>query len=289
MRWPLLALLALSACHVILPLSSGREAPTAEAAPIDDSGADSNGPVDAHLADAAGLHLAPAWSVHVSGAQTDWVSGVTVDVAGNVYATGFFMGPLVVNGQPCCTAASAMDLFLVKLSSGGAQVWIEHPADGDVGWGHQVLVDGNGDLRLVGEFSQSMSFGQATLPAYDPSALHRDSFLATYQADTPIFKSVVPISGPGFTHLNRIAQSSGGGIYLTGDYSQSLTIGQTTSAAGVGGSDIFVAGIAPTGALLWSSVSGTPGADTGTAIAVDGAGNVFVTGQVGRGDRKSVV
>src|SRR5205823_1936140 len=45
-----------------------------------------------------------------------------------------------------------------------------------------------------------------------------------------------------------------------------------------GGSDAFVARYSPTGALLWARSAGGTGNDQGSGIAVDLAGNAYVTG-----------
>ena len=50
-----------------------------------------------------------------------------------------------------------------------------------------------------------------------------------------------------------------------------------------GGVDIVVSKLNSAGALLWNTFLGGSGDDYGTAIAVDGSGNTFVTGQSNTG------
>ena len=77
-----------------------------------------------------------------------------------------------------------------------------------------------------------------------------------------------------------MAVDGAGNRYLTGT-TQSADFPTTpgTYRTLSGGLDAFVTKLSPTGALLWSTYLGSVCEDMGEAIAVDGAGNVYVTGR----------
>jgi len=80
-----------------------------------------------------------------------------------------------------------------------------------------------------------------------------------------------------------IAVDGSGNVYVTGNFSNNANF-NTPSATGknelvsAGGSDIFVAKYNTSGALQWLLRGGGTSGDIGNGIAVDGSGNVYVTG-----------
>jgi hypothetical protein len=82
----------------------------------------------------------------------------------------------------------------------------------------------------------------------------------------------------------HVARDSLGNIYLTGT-TRSVNFPTTAGAFRnlYGSADLFVTKFSPTGAVLYSTYLGGPCEDFGNAIAVDGAGNAYVTGVVNGG------
>jgi len=86
---------------------------------------------------------------------------------------------------------------------------------------------------------------------------------------------------------NAIAVDAAGNTYITGETTSNLfpgTAGQFQAANGGGASDVFVTKINAAGtAVLWSTYLGGGGDDIGNGIAVDGSGNVYITGSTTAG------
>ncbi len=77
----------------------------------------------------------------------------------------------------------------------------------------------------------------------------------------------------------RVATDSSGNMIVAGTFSGSMTVGGgATALTSAGASDAFVVKLSPGGAVQWSLRLGGAGADSATSVAVDGAGNVLVTG-----------
>jgi len=89
------------------------------------------------------------------------------------------------------------------------------------------------------------------------------------------------VSLDGEVHL---ARDGAGNVYLTGT-TRSTDFPATAGADRNihGSADVFVTKLSPVGAVLYSTYLGGPCEDYGRAIAVDGAGNAYVTGEVNGG------
>lgn len=93
------------------------------------------------------------------------------------------------------------------------------------------------------------------------------------------FKKVV--GGSGMDEVNDMARDSIGNLYTTGYFASPIAqfgsiMLSNTSAFNT--SDVFISKSSPTGNVIWSKKIGGPGQDKGKAIALDKAGNIFVTG-----------
>ena len=85
------------------------------------------------------------------------------------------------------------------------------------------------------------------------------------------------IGGPGNDHVSDVKSDAAGDIYLTGEFSGSITFGGVVhqSSAGI---DVFVAIMSPVGQVIWFRQGGGPGIDRGIKLAV-GNGQVAVVGE----------
>jgi hypothetical protein len=88
------------------------------------------------------------------------------------------------------------------------------------------------------------------------------------------------LGGTSTDQVNAVAVDPLGNVYVTGQTSSNdfpVTSG-AFQAKNLGSGDAFVAKFTPSGALAWSTFFGGFGNDAGKAIAVDAAGNAYVTG-----------
>jgi hypothetical protein len=143
-------------------------------------------------------------------------------------------------------------------------------SDWDEGYG--IAVDGAGNAYVTGETSSS-NFPTA------PGA-----FQGTYGGDTDAFVAKLNPSGTALVYSSYlggsreddgygIAVDGTGNAYVTG--STGSTNFPTTSYFGAPGGGTFVTKFSPAGALVYSAILGS---SNYSRIAVDGAGNAYVTG-----------
>jgi hypothetical protein len=77
-----------------------------------------------------------------------------------------------------------------------------------------------------------------------------------------------------------IAVDGAGNVLVTGYFTGSLSFGEG-SIANAGNADFFLVKFDPTGGYVWSQRGGGATDDVGNGVALDGAGNVLVTGTFG--------
>ncbi|MCB2408779.1 SBBP repeat-containing protein [Hymenobacter lucidus] len=82
--------------------------------------------------------------------------------------------------------------------------------------------------------------------------------------------------GPGATP-GATAVDAAGNIYLAGQFSGSISLGGTTLTS-TGDADGYLAKLTPSGTLAWIRQLGSAGYETVQDVAVDAAGNVYITG-----------
>jgi hypothetical protein len=85
------------------------------------------------------------------------------------------------------------------------------------------------------------------------------------------------LGGAAGEYANDVAVDKGGNIFITGAFTGTVDFGggPLTSA---GDSDIFLLKLDPTGKHVWSKRYGGPDQQSSSGVAVDGAGNVYITG-----------
>lgn len=84
--------------------------------------------------------------------------------------------------------------------------------------------------------------------------------------------------GAGITS-SRIAVDDEGNAFVTGAFSGSAVFGSFTLSS-VGGTDIYLVKLNSSGEIEWARTAGGSGSDAGRGVAVDVAGNSYITGSV---------
>jgi hypothetical protein len=213
------------------------------------------------------------WSTSFACADDTSVVKIAVDSASNVFVFGNF-STSVTFGKDTLVGAGSGDFFLAKLDSNGAPLWSKR--FGDIGdqSGAGMTVDGAGNVLLTGTFTGALSFGGKALVA---SQSDNDIFVA--KLDTNGDQLWSDRFGDGSDQFGAgVAVDSAGNVLLTGSFSGSVNFGGKSLDAADSGTDIFVAKLDASGGHLWSKAFGSAGDQDGTGVAVDGFGNVVVTG-----------
>jgi hypothetical protein len=214
----------------------------------------------------------PLWSRRVGASQDDRAQGVAVDGSGNVYVIGTFQGTVDFGGGAVTSPATYVNSFLVKYSPLGAHLWSKRLSSTGMDEGLAVAVDGSGNVTAAGVLYQTSNFGGSSLATAGGS----DVWVARFSsAGAHVWSRRA--GGTGEDWVYGVAVDVSGNASITG-YSAAAADFGGGSVAGAGGKDIIVAQYSSTGGHVWSRRVGGSGNDVGRDIAVDGSGNVVVTG-----------
>jgi hypothetical protein len=212
---------------------------------------------------------------------------VTGDNNGNCYVVGEFIGlqsaTFGSHTLPCINHNGTT--FLVKYNSNGAALWARGSGGNTNAVAQSVSRDAAGNIFMAGYFYSGnandsvLTFGSITLYETDPSSNLDNVFLVKY--DT-LGQALWAQNEGGLVYNdvgNSVFADSSGNSYLTGTFSTStITFGSFTLAR-VGNKNLFLVKYDPLGTVLWAkSVDATTENDS-YSVAVDSAGNCFITGQ----------
>ncbi|MDZ7269889.1 MAG: SBBP repeat-containing protein [candidate division KSB1 bacterium] len=184
--------------------------------------------------------------------KDDDLEALAVDAAGNIHVTGESEGK-----------GEFTDFLTLKLNHAGEQQWLaryDGPAQREDD-GNAIAVDASGNVYVTGASMNSGNFPTTDYATVKYNARGEQQWVARY-------------NGPGndFDEANAIAVDAQGNVYVTG---------MSRATAGPRGTtDFATVKYSPAGEQQWVARYNGPGNgdDIAVALALDAAGNVYVTG-----------
>lgn len=223
------------------------------------------------------------YSTFVGGVSDDQSNAITIDGSGNAYIAGSTTSvdyPTVnaaqgtIGGNQGCG-----DAFITKLNAAGSAISFSTFLGGsNCDLARAIALDGSGNVYVTGSTS---STNLATPGAFQTTmGAQSDAFVARY-TNNGALGYFTYLGGEGTDAGYGVAADNSGNAYITGlTTSTSFPIAnaiQSTNGGSVG--DAFVTKLNSTGsALVYSTFLGGSDTDSGRGIAVDSAGNAYVTG-----------
>ncbi|WP_426062014.1 SBBP repeat-containing protein [Hymenobacter sp. B1770] len=191
------------------------------------------------------------WAARYNGPANsrDEPNALAMDAAGNAYVTGISTG-----------VGSGTDYATVKYSPTGQQLWVARyngPQNGyDNAWA--LAIDATGNVYVTGDSDGGSTSGDYATVKYSPAG--QQLWAARYNGPTN-----------GGDYAQALALDAAGHAYVTG-----VSYRADNSTSG----DFVTVKYAPTGQQLWAAVYNSPnnGYDEGRVLAVDAAGNAYITG-----------
>ena len=220
------------------------------------------------------------YSVFIGGSADDTGYSIAVDAAGNAYVTGETYSADFPRTVGLAHAGSA-DVFVAKVRHDGtALVYSGFIGGSDDEAGHGIAVDAAGNAYVTGK-TYSADFPRTVGLAH---AGQDDAFVAKVRPDGESLVYSGLIGGSAYDNGYSIAVDAAGNAYVTGE-TLSDDFPRTVGLAHAGSRDVFVAKVRPDGAaLVYSGLLGGSANDRGFGIAVDTAGNAYVTGYTSSAD-----
>jgi uncharacterized repeat protein (TIGR01451 family) len=235
-----------------------------------------------------------SYSTLLGGSGFDSGAGIAVDAAGSAYVTGETASanfPTMGGVQGSNNGLS--DVFVTKLDpTGTSLVYSTYLGGALAERGTSIAVDSAGNAAVTGRTNsqdfplsnawQSQLFGDF------------DAFVTELNAQGNALLFSTYLGGSGNDEGSAIAVDSPGALYVTGGAGVGsaddfpTTQGAFQRLYGGGMNDAFVTKFDPTQAgsatLVYSTFLGGAGVERGNSIAVDSAGNAYVTGRTSSTD-----
>ena len=195
----------------------------------------------------------PLWTnrYNAPGNDGDQATAMAVDGHGNVFVTG-----------AATRSTFNLDYGTVAYSGAGVPLWtnLYTGPPSELDYATAVAVDASGNVFVTGR-SLGRNFGGGY--SYDYATV------AYSGAGAPLWTNRYNGNTPWNDEASAVAVDGHGNVFVTG-----------WSAANFSSGDFATIAYSGAGVPLWTNLYGGPagGSDYATAVAVDGSGNVFVTG-----------
>ncbi|MBL8214414.1 MAG: SBBP repeat-containing protein [Bryobacterales bacterium] len=220
-------------------------------------------------------------ATYFGGSGTDIISDVATDPAGNIFVTGYTTSPNFpvsnANYKGAITAGDA-DAFVVKLNPDMTQViYATYLGGSFADYGRAIAVDATGAAYITG--STVGRFPVSSNPFRPQSAASPAIFVTKLNPEGTLLAYSTYLDGAGAGQ--GIAVDSAGSAYVTG-WTYTATFTTTPGAYQriyMGNTDAFVVKMNSTGSdQVYSTFLGGSEEDQARDIAINGAGEAFLTG-----------
>jgi hypothetical protein len=169
------------------------------------------------------------------------------------------------------SGGSSLDAFIVKLNANGALQWNTFLGTSSHDTGIDIAHDGSGDVYVSG--ASAVTWGTPV----NAHSGYIDAYIAKLDANGVLQWNTFLGSSSGVDEAYGITLDSSRYIYVTGRSDNPWGSPVNRHAGGYNG-DAFVAKLNASGVLQWNTFLGSSEHDKAHDIAVDGTGNVYLTG-----------
>lgn len=227
--------------------------------------------------------------VHTFGGEYDDEGiSITVDEEDNVLATGWFQGTVDFNPGAAKAELTSVgpDAYVLKLSSSGAFIWVQHISGN--GWqeGHTIRTDVQNNVYISGLLTVSAIFNAGS-GSVMLQTNNNDAFLAKYSPQGNLKWAIKPGGGINNTNIGKkrpLAFDPLGNVVLAYHFSQTVDFDPgvgiaTLSTNGPIDEDIFIQKLDTNGNFIWVKQLGkNVYTDELGDLITDHQGNILLTG-----------
>ena len=225
-------------------------------------------------------------ALRLSGLGADAHLRVAADPVGNTYVVGSFSG--TVDFDPSAATAvnltshGGTDIFVAKYGFGGRLVWARSAGGVGDDSAADVAFDGAGNVYVGGTFNGTADFNPGAVTANLTAAVGGSAVVWKLDFNGNLFLAR-SVAGPGASAASSIAVDPIGNVFLSGQYTGTADFDPSAAAANLTAAtptgSAFAWRLEANGRYGWARSFDSTGSVEATAIAVDGAGNVYAAGR----------
>jgi gliding motility-associated-like protein len=222
------------------------------------------------------------WGTYYGGSDVDMGRSCIVDDSGNVYLAGQTRSTnaIATSGAHQTTNGGSYDAFLVKFDNNGVRQWGTYYGGSAYENAFSCALDNSGNVYLAGSTSSTNAI--ATVGAHQTTnGVGSKAFLVKF--DTNGVRQWGTYYGGNLTDIGySCAVDNSGNVYLAGETQSTNAIaspGAHQTVYGGGIWDAFLVKFNTNGVRQWGTYCGGSDSDIAYSCAVDGSGNVYLTGQ----------
>ncbi|MBK9709621.1 MAG: SBBP repeat-containing protein [Acidobacteria bacterium] len=248
--------------------------------------AQNSGGSDAFVARLNPAGSALEYATYLGGTAVDVAQGIALDQGLNIYIAGHtFSSDYPLAGPLQSVNRGNADAFITKINaSGNALLYSTFLRDSGGNFARGIKVDSGNNAFITGRtISTDFNVSNALQPANKGDF---DAFIARISPSGSQLVYSTYLGGSSDDLGNAIAIDGSGNAFVVGNTRSTDFKTQTPlQPTNKGGVDGFVTKINAAGnSLLYSTYLGGSGEDLGTSIAIDSAGNAYITGYTSSAD-----
>lgn len=221
----------------------------------------------------------PSFSTYLGGSGDDEANAIAVDSAGNTYLAGFTDSAdfPTTNALQAAFGGGSQDAFVTKLDPSGAVVYSTYLGGSGQDNAGGIAVDAAGNAYVAG-FTGSTDFPTRNA-RQSANAGRFNAFVAQLDPSGRLVFSTY-LGGSAGDYASAVAVAASGEIYVAGvATSPDFPTANAVQSTHRGAADAFVARLDSSATQIeFSTFVGGAGDDGATGLAIDGSGDVYVTG-----------
>lgn len=213
------------------------------------------------------------WAKRAGSRLGDEVAAIATDSEGNLVGAGSFWFDADFEATELTATQNPKAIFMVKYSADGQLQWAQAINGTNLKEVEALAIDANDDILITGFFSDSIRIADTTLVA----AGDTDLFVAKFTAAGEL-RWALQQGQSGDTRGSTLGLTSTGDAIVSGFFNDTAIVAGERLIANTDDRDLFLTRISATGEPLWARKAGGVFDKDPTALAVDDADNIYITG-----------
>lgn len=219
------------------------------------------------------------WARRIGGTNSDYVSAVAPDEKGNAFVAGYFRDTTTLgNIKLVSWERSLLTMYLAKYDALGNCLWAKRIGASNYQSQFESIgldVDPKGNAYLAGVVHNKVEVDTARINAIGTT----DLFIAKFNQEGSVIWAKDIGAAASVVTAKSLRHDEHSSLYVNGYFTNAVSFdSKTTLVSPLGYSDVYLAKFRDNGEFVWVRNGSGRGAKTSDAMALDKAGNIYLTG-----------